>query len=84
MMGNGDNLELFISKLENELDMLEPGSLKPDVKYRDIPNWSSMFALIIIAFCETEYSVAVTGADLRQCETFTDLHTLVQSRIGKS
>jgi acyl carrier protein len=83
-MSNADHLELFISKLERELDMLEPGSLKPEVKYRDIPNWSSMYALIIVAFCETEYNVAVTGEDLRKCETVTDLHELVQSRTGSS
>jgi acyl carrier protein len=81
-MSNADHLEEFISKLERELDMLEPGSLKPDVKYRDIPNWSSMYALIIVAFCETEYNVSVTGDDLRKCETVKDLYQLVISRIG--
>jgi acyl carrier protein len=81
-MSNADHLEEFISKLERELDMLEPGSLKPDIKYRDIPNWSSMYALIIVAFCETEYNVSVTGDDLRKCETVKDLFQLVISRIG--
>jgi len=83
-MSSTDSISVFISKLENELDMLEPGSLKPEVKYRDIPDWSSMYALIIVAFCETEYNVAVTGEDLRKCETVTDLHSLVQSRVGKA
>jgi acyl carrier protein len=81
-MSNADHLVEFISKLERELDMLEPGSLKPDIKYRDIPNWSSMYALIIVAFCETEYNVSVTGDDLRKCETVKDLYQLVISRIG--
>ncbi|MCK6638716.1 MAG: acyl carrier protein [Bacteroidia bacterium] len=75
-----DSLGTFITKLESELDTLEKGSLTPTVKYREIPNWSSMFALIIIAFCETEYSVTITGEDLRSCETVTDLYGLVVSR----
>jgi acyl carrier protein len=70
----------FIEKLERELDMIEPGTLKPDVNYRSIPNWSSMYALIIVALCETEYDVAVTGEDLRKCNTVSDLYELVASR----
>jgi acyl carrier protein len=41
-----------------------------------------MYALIIVAFCETEYNVSVTGDDLRKCETVKDLFQLVISRIG--
>lgn len=75
-----DSINVFIEKLERELDMIEPGTLKPDMNYRDIPNWSSMYALIIVALCETEYSVAVTGEDLRKCNTVSDLYNLVVSR----
>lgn len=75
-----DSIEVFIEKLERELDMIEPGSLTPDVNYRTIPNWSSMYALIIVALCETEYDVAVTGEDLRQCNTVSDLYQVVASR----
>lgn len=75
-----DSIETFITKLESELDTIEKGTLTPQVKYREIQDWSSMFALIIIAFCETEYSVTVTGEDLRKCETVTDLYQLVSSR----
>lgn len=77
-----DSIDLFIQKLERELDMVEPGTLKPEVNYRTIPNWSSMYALIIVALCETEYDVAITGEDLRKCNTVNDLYSLVASRKG--
>ena len=75
-----DSINVFIEKLEHELDMVEPGTLKPDVNYRSIPNWSSMYALIIVALCETEYGVAVTGEDLRKCNTVADLYNVVATR----
>lgn len=77
-----DSIDQFIQKLERELDMVEPGTLTPEVNYRTIPNWSSMYALIIVALCETEYDVAVTGEDLRKCNTVNDLYSLVASRKG--
>lgn len=74
-------LDEFITKIENEIDELPKGSLKPDTNYRQIPEWSSMHALIIIALCETEYDVTLTGEDLRSCNTVNDLYTLVKSRL---
>lgn len=75
-----DTIHDFIGKLERELDMIEPGTLQPEVNYRTIPNWSSMYALIIVALCETEYDVAITGEDLRKCNTVADLYAVVVSR----
>jgi acyl carrier protein len=75
-----DSIDIFIEKLENELDGIEKGSLKPDVHYRDLPSWSSMYALVLVAFCETEYNTTITGEDLRSCKTVTDLYTLVSNR----
>ena len=76
-----DSIEQFIQKLEKELDSIEPGTLQPDVNYRTLPYWRSMYALISVAFCETEYDVAVTGQDLRACNTVADLYSLVASRF---
>jgi acyl carrier protein len=75
-----DSIDQFIQKLERELDVTDPGTLKPELNYRNIPNWSSMYALIIVALCETEYDVAVTGEDLRKCNTVQDLYNVVVSR----
>lgn len=75
-----DNLEIFTAKLITELESFEPGSITPDTPYRLLPEWSSMHVLIIIAFCETEYGITVTGEDLRGCSTLRDLHNLLLTR----
>lgn len=77
-----DSLAEFTAKLEKEFEDLEPGSLKPGTNMRELPNWSSMHALIIIALIDTEYDVKVTGEDLRNCNTVTDVYNVVKSRVA--
>ncbi|HEU4719244.1 MAG TPA: phosphopantetheine-binding protein [Bacteroidia bacterium] len=77
-----DDIKTFIGKLEAELEGLTPGSLTPETNYRQMPEWSSMHALILIALAETEYNISVTGDDLRSCETINDLYALLKSRTS--
>lgn len=71
------NIEEFIARIEAEIEELTPGSLKPDTQFRNIKEWSSMHALIIIALIDTEYNVTITGEDLRSCQTISDLYSQV-------
>lgn len=71
----------FISTLEAEFDELEPGTLQADTDFRDLDEWSSMHALIIIALIDTEYDVTVTGEDLSSIKTVSELYEIVKSRI---
>ena len=71
----------LIEKIENEIEEIKPGVLKPDTNYRNIEGWSSMHALIIIALIDTEYNVTITGADLRSCENVNDLFNIIKSRV---
>ncbi|HTF04411.1 MAG TPA: acyl carrier protein [Bacteroidia bacterium] len=75
-----DTIEIFGAKLEQELDGIPPGSIQPTTNYREIPDWSSMHALILIALAETEYNVALTGEDLRKCNTVQDIYDVIKSR----
>lgn len=75
-----DDIATFTRKLENELDGVEPGSLQASTAYREIPAWSSMYALVLIALSETEYNVTLTGEDLRGCKTVQDLYDIIKSR----
>ncbi|MCB9194604.1 MAG: acyl carrier protein [Flavobacteriales bacterium] len=70
----------FIEKLEQEFDDVTPGTLHPNFNYREIENWGSMHALIIIAFIDTEFDISLSGADLRNTTTIQELFDLVASR----
>jgi acyl carrier protein len=74
------SIDEFIERIEVEMEELPKGSLKPDTAYRQIPEWSSMHSLILIALAETEYNVTLTGEDLRSCITVADLHRIINTR----
>ncbi len=75
------SIEEFIALLEKEFEDLPPGTLKPGTNYRDIPNWSSMHALIIIAFVDANFNVELTATDLRNTQTIQELYNIIQSKI---
>ena len=74
-------LDEFTKNIELELDDIESGTLTPEINYRDLESWSSMYALIIIAYVDLEFDVTLTGDDLKQCNTVKDLYTLIKSRV---
>jgi acyl carrier protein len=75
------DIQEFIQRLENEFEDLPKGTLKPDTNYRDIPNWSSMHALIIIAFADDQFNVELTASDLRNANTIQDLYDVIKSKM---
>jgi acyl carrier protein len=70
----------FILKLEQELESFPENSIKPDSDLKSFPEWSSMYALIIIALIDTEYNVTITGEDLRNMKSVQELYDLILSR----
>jgi acyl carrier protein len=74
------NIESFIEKLAAEFEEVELGTLKPETNFRDLDDWSSMYALIVIALIDTEYDVRIKGEDLSKIETVQELYDLVDKR----
>lgn len=71
------SIEEFTKKLEAEFEDIEPGSISPKTTYRSIKGWSSMHALIIIAFIDSEFNIILNGSDLKSTETISDLYNLI-------
>lgn len=74
-------IEEFIAKLEEEFDDVSSGSLKASTNYREIDNWGSMHALIIIALVDTEWDVSLNGSDLKSTNTIQELYDIVASKL---
>lgn len=77
------SIETFIRQIEDEFDDLKPGLLKPDSQFRDVFEWNSINALILIAMVKTEYDVTLSADDLIKSKTVTDIYTQIESRVGK-
>jgi acyl carrier protein len=74
------NVEDFIKKIEAEFEDLEPGKLKPESVFRDMFDWNSVNALILIALVNAEYNVIITADDLRSSKTINDIFKIILKR----
>jgi acyl carrier protein len=76
------NIAEFINHIEDEFDEIKPGVLKPDSQFREVFEWNSINALILIAMVKTEYDVTLTADDLIKSKTVEDIYMLVESRVA--
>ena len=69
------NMEIskFVQDFELLLDEVEPGSISAETIFRDLEEWSSLIALVVIAMVDEEYDVKLTGDDIRTSVTVQDL-----------
>ena len=72
--------EIFIEKLEGQFEGLEKGSLTPETEFRQLAEWTSMQALIVIASFDWEYGITISAEELGEAQTVMDLFNLVQSK----
>jgi acyl carrier protein len=75
------NINELIEKLEEEFEEVKPGTLLAETSFRDIEEWSSMHALIIIAMVDIEYGITLTGDDLRKATTIMDLYEILTRKV---
>ena len=75
------SVEEFTSQLAAEFEDVEPNTVFPDTNYRDIKNWSSMYALIIIAFIDANFDVQLNADNLKNTQTVRDLYIVVCEKV---
>ena len=71
------DVQSFILKLEDVFDTVDRGTVRPEVKFRDLADWTSLNAMVLVALFETEFDRPVSFDQLRQCETIQDLYNLI-------
>ncbi|MDF2449775.1 MAG: acyl carrier protein [Bacteroidota bacterium] len=76
------SVEEFTYQLAGEFEDIDPNSVSPDTNYRDIKNWSSMYALIIIAFIDANFDVQLNAENLKSTQTIRDLYNIVSQKLA--
>ena len=66
-----DFLSVFRSLFQDSTDSIVETTL-----FRELEEWSSMQALIVIAAIDEHYGVTITEKDFRAAQTVADLYTL--------
>jgi acyl carrier protein len=74
-------IEDFIASLEEEYEDIAPGTLKPQSVFREVFEWSSINALILIALVKTQYDVSINADDIAGAVTIEDLFTMITKKV---
>jgi len=70
-------LQDFIKHFAEQFDDTDISEIISTTKFRELEEWSSLTALVIIAFVKTNYGKIITGAEIRSCETVQDLYDFI-------
>ena len=71
------NIEEFIKKLESELDDIDNGILKINTRFRELEQWDSMSALIIISMADKYFCKIINLEEFKNANTVLELYNLI-------
>lgn len=74
------SIEEFTNQLAAEFEDIDPSTVTPETNYREIKNWSSMYALIIIAFVDANFDVQLNAENLKNSQTIKDIYDIIVSK----
>ena len=77
------DVDTFIRNVEREFNGSIPGGLYPATRFRDLADWTSLQALIVVAGFERDYGVTISAEEFDRAETLEDLYGVVLQRIGR-
>ncbi len=72
------SIDQFIAELETNIVGAEPGTLRADTKFRELPYWDSLAALTTLAAFDACYGRQISVQELAQCTTIQDIHALAR------
>jgi acyl carrier protein len=69
--------EEFLKGFQEQFEETDSSLITFETKYKELPEWSSMMALIIIAFIDESYSKNLSGDDFKNSSTIEELFQLL-------
>ena len=73
-------LKEFIVHFAEQLDETDVSEIKPDTKFRDLDEWSSLVALGLMAMIDDEYDISLKADEMRRANTIQELFDLVKNK----
>lgn len=67
----------FLYNFASILEDTDLESLSPNTKYKDLNEWDSMTALMLIAMVDEKYNKKITGTHLKDTQTIEDLYKTI-------
>ncbi len=73
------SLDEFIKKFSDCFHSTNPDLIKAETKFKELDEWGSMMALIVIAMIDSDYGKTITSDDIKSSETVSDLFAKLSS-----
>lgn len=71
----------FIAKFADQFDETDASVFTSETKFRELEEWSSLTALMVMAMVNEEYDVAITAEEMRTANTVQELFNIVNSHL---
>lgn len=72
----------FLAHFAAQFEGLSVSEVSLETEFRQLPDWSSMQSLMVIATFDWEYGVTVSADELKAAKTVGDLYRLVLSKAA--
>ena len=73
-------LEDFVQKFAGCFHQTKPASIRSETKFRELEEWGSMLALIVIAMIDADFGKTITAEDLKSANTVAALFEVVKNK----
>lgn len=74
------DIKEFIEHFAEQFDELNT-ELTPETNFRQLEEWSSLVALLVITMVDEEYGIVLPPDKMRKTNTVQELFDLVQSKL---
>lgn len=75
------DIKEFIEHFAEQFDEIDVALLKPETRFRELEEWSSLVALLVITMVDEEYDIVLPPEEMRKTNTIQELFDLVQSKL---
>lgn len=70
----------FLELFADQFDDTDPSDIELSSNFRELEEWDSMVALMVIAMVDEEFNVKLSGDDIRSSNTVEDILNLVKAK----
>jgi len=75
------NLTEFIKHFAEQFDDEPISNFAPETRFRDIEEWDSLHAMMIMAMVNEKYKVKITPEELRNSQTVAEVYEVVKAKV---
>lgn len=73
-------INTFLRNFADILDDTDAALIKQETVFRDLEEWDSLTALSLIAMVDEEYSVKLTGDDIKSSTSLNDIFEIIKNK----